>query len=235
MKYLYETHCHTACVSACGKNTPEDIVAMYAKNGYAGVIVTDHFLNGNCLPEIRQLPTFADRIHRYFSGYEQVKACAGERLTVFGGIETSYGGTDVLVYGWDEQTTASYPEIMDLSMRDFIRFANEHGALTVQAHPFREAGYIDHIRLYPETQGVEVLNSSRDELCNELGYKYWEAYNARTPKVKIGGSDCHYPYQPILSGVAFDTPLSSIEDFIERLRRGEGEIFTKENEYKPQE
>ncbi len=51
-KYLYETHCHTNLISACSSLSPEEMVELYAKNGYTGVFVTDHFLNGNCLPEI---------------------------------------------------------------------------------------------------------------------------------------------------------------------------------------
>lgn len=228
-KYLYETHCHTNLISACSSLSPEQMVELYAKNGYTGVFVTDHFLNGNCMPVIKAEKDFKKQIEMFFKGYEAVKEVAKDKLDVFCGFEVSYKGTDVLVYGWNEETTKKYPEIMDMTMREFIEFANSHGATTVQAHPFREAEYIDHIRLFPGTQGVEIYNSSRDDLSNGLAYEYYKAYNAVYGKLKTGGSDSHSIAIKNLSGMAFDTKIQSEADFIKKLKTGEGEIFRKRN------
>lgn len=227
--YLYETHCHTNVTSACSRLSPEDIVDLYLKNGYTGVFITDHFLNGNCVGKIREEKDFKKQIEMFFEGYRKVKDVANGTIDVFCGFETSYKGTDVLVYGWDEEKTKLYPEIMSMTMREFINFVNDNGGLTVQAHPFREANYIDHIRLFPETEGVEVYNSSRDYLCNKLGYEYYKAYNAEYGKCKTGGSDIHYTSLPVLGGMAFKKRLKSVSDFIDRVRKNEGVIFRKPN------
>ena len=46
MSYLYETHCHTKESSACGLATADEMIAAYHQKGYRGVIITDHFFNG---------------------------------------------------------------------------------------------------------------------------------------------------------------------------------------------
>lgn len=228
-KYLYETHCHTSTVSACSALSPESLVNLYVENGYSGVFVTDHFMKGNCHYEIKAERDYKKQVEMFFEGYRKVKEVANGVLDVFCGFEISYKGTDVLVYGLDEKKTSEYPEIMDMTMREFIEFANSLGAMTVQAHPFREAGYIDHIRLFPMAQGVEVYNSSRDDLSNGLAYEYYKAYNAAYGKVRTAGSDIHGVSLETLSGMAFESKITSVADFIEKLKRDEGEIFRKRN------
>ncbi len=222
--YLYETHCHTAKISACGRISAEEIVDLYLASGFAGVIVTDHFLQGNCriTYEHPDLP-YPERIHMFFEGYREVKAAAADRLDVFFGFERSYGGTDVLVYGLDEPRLQAIPEIETMDMRTFIRFMNELGALTVQAHPFREASYIDHIRLYTDTQGVEIYNSCRDDLSNRLAEFYWHEYDRAVGKAFTAGSDLHAVSSPaILGGMRFPERLASIDDFIQAVREKKG-------------
>lgn len=43
MKYIYETHFHTADVSTCAHISAQEAVGLYKKAGYSGVVVTDHF------------------------------------------------------------------------------------------------------------------------------------------------------------------------------------------------
>ena len=96
--YRYETHLHTAITSACSVFQPEEIVEKYTRLGYAGVFVTDHFLNGNTTVPA-ELP-WAERVKTFMQGYRAVKAQAeGTGLDVFFGFEYSYRGTDFLVYG----------------------------------------------------------------------------------------------------------------------------------------
>ena len=224
--FTYETHCHTKISSICGVISPEELVELYLANGYAGVFVTDHFFNGNCVVN-REMPEapYADRVRRYCESYRQVKAAAGNRLDVFFGFEYSYGGTDVLVYGWDEDKVAALPEIMEMDMRSFIRFANENGAYTVQAHPFREAAYIDHIRLYTDVSGIEIFNAGRDDRSNSLAKTFAEAYG----KIQMSGSDLHAATIGRLGGVTFDERVRDVAHFIEMCRAGRAKPVMNEN------
>ena len=72
---------------------------------------------------------------------------------------------------------------------------------------------------------MEVYNANRNELCNRLSEIYANEYG----KVKIGGSDFHGGNQKMLSGMAFNEKLTSEEDFIARVRKGEGEIVKQAN------
>lgn len=228
-EFRYELHCHTALSSLCASATAEQLVELYIANGYSGVFVTDHFLNGNTCVN-RDLPdgSYEERIDAFARGYRAVKSAAGDKLDVFFGFEYAYKGTDVLVYGWDVERLKELGEIMNMSMREFCDYCMENGALAVQAHPFREADYIDHIRLYPNVEGVEVYNACRNDKCNALGKYYADIYG----KTETAGSDLHHISQEIISGMAFDEKIRSERHFIEMLRSGKGKIFKIVNVYK---
>ena len=71
MSYLYETHLHTAQASACGHSKGADYISFYKEKGYTGIIVTDHFLNGNTSVPA-SLP-WEERINLFCQGYEDAK------------------------------------------------------------------------------------------------------------------------------------------------------------------
>lgn len=228
-KFLYETHCHTQITSACARATAEEIVQGYLKNGYTGVFITDHFVNGNARVKYEKPDSsYEEKITEFVKGYQAVKQAAkGTGLDVFFGLEYSYKGTDVLAYGFEESDLYELPEEERTNMRKFIEYANGKGWMTAQAHPFREASYIDHIRLFPGSECVESFNANREELCNKLGDFYADAYGKR----KIGGSDLHAITQKLLSGVALEKRVKNVQEFMEEIRLGRYEIVKKENEF----
>mgnify|MGYP002512850021 CR=1 FL=1 len=63
--YKYETHLHTSPVSRCARATPEETVRYYKEIGYAGIFITNHFIDGN-MDVDRSMP-YEDRIRYYFS------------------------------------------------------------------------------------------------------------------------------------------------------------------------
>lgn len=226
MGFRYETHLHTSLVSACSGFTPEEIVEKYLRLGYQGVFVTDHFLNGNTTVP-RDFP-YERKIVRFGEGYRAVKRAAeGSGLDVFFSLEYSYYGTDFLVYGLDEEWLLEYPEIMTLRTVDFCRLARAAGAFVVQAHPYREAFYIDHIRLFPsEVDAIEVVNCHQDERPNRLAKVLADAYALPV----TAGSDIHGKEQKTLAGMQFSHRLASSREYGELIRRGEGELFTLTDE-----
>ena len=46
--YKYEMHCHTLQASACSHIDAAELIDFYKAAGYTGVVITDHFFNGNC-------------------------------------------------------------------------------------------------------------------------------------------------------------------------------------------
>ena len=222
--FKYETHLHTSPVSRCARATVEENLLFYKSLGYDGVFITNHFLDGNIQID-RSLP-YEEQIAYFFSDYEQGVEI-GEKLgiKVFPGVEITYGGTDFLIYGLDTQWYLQYPEILTMEKTEELTLMMESGALIIQAHPFREAGYINHIRLFPRhVHGVEIINGCRSEGENHMAKLYAEHYGL----LPFAGSDNHTASaQKRLAGMSFDTPICTVEDFVERIKSGAGELFTE--------
>ena len=223
--YIYETHMHTSPVSACARVSVEDALKHYKSAGYTGVFMTDHFIDGNINLEVRNLP-YEDRINFYFSAYEEGRVIGEEiGLDVFPGIEMTYGGTDFLVYGIDKEWCLAHKDMDKMKKSDLLRLLMAEGALVIQAHPFREAAYIDHIRLFPRcVEGVEVFNANRNEFENGMADKYAESYSL----LRFAGTDNHQGGgQALFGGMATEEIIESVEHFIRLVRRGEAKPFRR--------
>ena len=225
--YRYETHLHTAPVSRCAKAGVEENLNFYKSLGYDGVFITNHFLDGNINGD-RTRP-YAEQIEFYFSDYEKaLEVGKALDIRVFCGVELSYGGTDFLVYGLDKEWFLAHPEIMDMKKSEELAFLMEQGALVIQAHPYREAKYIDHIRLYPrQVHGIEIVNANLPESANKMAAIYAQNYGL----IEFAGSDNHRgAQQKLLAGVCFESPIRDIEDFICRVKNNQAQVFTFTNE-----
>ncbi len=220
--YKYEMHVHTLPVSACAHADVRETLEYYKELGYDGVFITNHFLDGNI--GIDQNETYENKINFYFSDYEKGVEIGKEiGIKVFLGIEISYKGTDFLVYGLDKKWFLEHPELMKCKMTDKLSMLRKNGAWVAQAHPYREAHYIDHIRLFPRSvDAVEVVNACRTSLENDMARAYAKSYGL----LEIAGSDNHFgKNQNALAGMQSKTPLNSVEDFINGMKNGTLEIF----------
>ena len=222
-------HLHTSPISKCAYASVRENLEFYKEIGYDGVFITNHFFDGNVGFD-RTLP-YAEKINLYFSDYEDGTRIGKELgIKVFCGVEMSYKGTDFLVYGLDKEWWLDHPEIEDMKKSVQLPYLIEHGALIFQAHPFREARYIDHIRLFTCVQGVETINAERTDFVNKMADLYADYYG----KLKIAGSDNHVASKAKnLAGVQTDTPITSVADFIERMQSGKVELFHGANPLAP--
>ena len=223
--YLYETHLHTYPVSKCAHTTVRETLEAYVAFGYDGVFITNHFLDGNINID-RSLP-YEERIRFYFSDYEEAVRIGKELgIQVFFGVEMSYGGTDFLVYGLDKEWFLAHPEIEDMKYSARLSYLGEAGALIIQAHPFREAAYIDHIRLFPRNvYGVETYNACRTPFENNMAELYAKHYGLH----EFSGSDNHHGgKQKCLGGMQSETLIEDEQDFISRYKNGELCLIRKE-------
>ena len=221
--YRYETHLHTYPVSKCARVNVRENLEFYKSIGYDGVFITNHFLDGNINAD-KEL-AYEERLAFYLSDYEEGKRIGEEiGIKVFFGVEMTYKGTDFLVYGLDGEWYMKHPEIMDMKKSEELPYLAEHGAFIVHAHPFREARYIDHIRLFPRcVHGCEVINACRTEFENKMADIYADSYGL----YKIAGSDNHSgAAQEKLAGMECDIPVTSEAHFIELVKNGQAKIFT---------
>lgn len=222
--YKYETHLHTFPVSRCGKASVEETLDFYKEMEYDGVFITNHFLDGNINIDA-SLP-YEEKIEFYFSDYEKaVDYGKSIGIKVFCGVELSLEGTDFLIYGLDKEWYLNNPQIMTMTKKEELEYMINCGALVIQAHPFREAEYINHIRLFPRSvHGVEVINASRIEAENKMAEIYAENYGL----IEFAGSDNHRAREmKNLAGMCSGTPVSDENDFVERTKKGEMKIFSQ--------
>lgn len=212
MEYKYETHMHTSEGSACSNSTAAEMADKYKAEGYTGIFVTDHFFNGNSsVPQ--ELP-WKERIERYCMGYENALKRGKEiGLDVFFGFEYGNGQADFLTYGLDGEWLYEHPEILDMTVPEYIRLARAYGGMVIHAHPFREEEYIHSFTLCPRYEdGVEIINASnRLSEFNDRAKAYAQWYDLPV----TGGSDSHnttgrfYP-----GGIVTDHKITCPEDYI---------------------
>ena len=220
--YKYETHLHTYPVSRCGKASVYESLDFYKQKGYDGVFITNHFLDGNI--NIDSSVPYEERIEFYFSDYEKgLEYGKTIGLKVFSGVEISYKGTDFLIYGLDKEWFLKNPQIMNIKKSEELRYLMDSGALVIQAHPYREASYIDHIRLFPrQVHGVEVINASRTDFENNMAKIYAENYGL----LEFAGSDNHGIGEKRFAGMCSENPILDEQDFVERVKNKEMSVFT---------
>ena len=215
--YLYETHMHTVEGSACGRSTGAEMARAYKEAGYTGIIITDHFFYGNTRPD-RSLP-WADWVNQFCLGYEHAKE-EGDKigLQVFFGWESGYNGTEFLIYGLDKQWLLDHPEIKDASVKEQMELVHAAGGFISQAHPYREAGYIEGIHLYPyRVDAVEGYNASHTSKFKNPPYH--PEYNDRAVYYAnsyglpmTAGSDQHDTHM-LWGGMVFPRKLTDCRDF----------------------
>ena len=219
--YKYETHLHTAPVSACARATIREQMEFYKSKGYDGIFVTNHFIDGNFCHEMRD-KSYAERIEFFFSAYEEGKKLEEEiGIKVFYGLEAA-GAGEFLVYGLDKQWFLDHPEIEGMQKSKQLQLYMDNGALIINAHPFREASYIDHIQLFPRhVHGVEVVNAAQPSLANSMAKLYAEKYEL----LMFAGSDNHGGYQENIAGVECDEPVENELDFVAKAKAGKLRYF----------
>lgn len=223
--FRYETHLHTYPVSRCAQVGVKETLKFYKDIEYQGVFITNHFLDGNINID-GELP-YEEKIEFYFSDFEEGKKFGKEiGLDVFCGVEMSYKGTDFLIFGLDKKWWTEHPEIMLMKKSDQLPVLAENGALVIQAHPFRNPSYLDHIRLFPDqVHGVEIINSCNDELSNKMAGIYAENYNL----LPFAGTDNHIGSRKTsLSGVETFRPVEDEKDFVDMILSKEYKIFSEQ-------
>lgn len=157
MSYLYETHCHGSLCSKCAQSRPSELVQAYHRSGYAGLVLTDHFVTGNTAVDRSQ--PWADQMHRYYDAYlEARRAAEGLDFDVIFGIEHACEGWEFLCYGIDLPFLLENADLPRLPLSEFSARVHAYGGLVIQAHPFRwvPAGTplpLEHV------DGIEIFNA----------------------------------------------------------------------------
>lgn len=219
--YKFEMHSHTNWCSACGHSSPEEMAAAYWGAGYAGMVITDHFLSGNSAVD-RGLP-WEDKMRAYWRAYEAAKAWAeGKGFTVLFGVEHFYGnGKEVLTYGIGLDFLLAHPDLHKYSLKDYCAAVHEAGGFLSHAHPFRRAAYIQE-GVEPQIEdmdAVEVFNFYNEDEENRLAVELAR----KAGKLTTSGGDEHIQDGDAIgkAGVVFAECPKDNKRLVELLRAGD--------------
>lgn len=218
-KYRIETHAHTAVVSPCGQLSPRELVCECARAGYSGIIITDHLTA--TLPIIRDIDSWAEKVHRFFSGFREARDAAPDfGLSVFPAFElslTKVPGLDFLVYGIDEDLLVEIPDIYEMDLAVFKKVAVGFGALIFQAHPYRT-----HQPASPDLlDGLETQNGNpRHDSHNDLAV----AFAAKHRLLSSSGSDAHRLEDIGRGGIVLSVIPGSMRELVKLWRDSPDEI-----------
>lgn len=220
MDYKYELHCHSSDCSACARSNSVEMVHRYKDAGYAGFVLTDHFIFGNSAVD-KNLP-WNEKMQRYYDAYIKAKK-EGEKLDfdVLFGLEHAYGhGKEFLCYGIDLDFLLNNPDIPNITVDEFVRRVHLAGGLVIQAHPYRECSYIDSSVL-PRVDlidGVEVYNARNKSDENIAALKLVK----QTGGIAISGSDFHGRLDETANraGIATAHRIKNSADLISILKNG---------------
>ena len=214
MAFLYETHLHTCQSSSCAVSRGREYIRQYLDMGYTGVIITDHFFNGNCRAK-RNLP-WNKWVNEFCRGYEEAKEEGDRRgLDVFFGWEETLCGEDYLVYGLDKEWLLKHNEVCSWTPKEqFENVSRLYGGCVVLAHPFRYSYAKKQFKPGEENiDAVEAANSGNDPQSDVLAWQY-----AKKLSLPItAGSDIHYSgdLRPDTAfGVTLDKKMKTIADFV---------------------
>ncbi len=232
--YIYEPHLHTSEGSKCATSSGKEMAIACYEAGYTGIFVTDHFYYGNTAVD-RSLP-WQDWVTEFCKGYESAKK-EGDKLglQVFFGWESTYNGTDFLVYGLSKEWLYQHPEIRDISIPGQYDLVKKSGGMVIQAHPYRKDFYIPEIRLFPDcVDGVETVNATHSCVLSKSHNdpefdKKASAYAKENDLPTTAGSDVHST-SILYGGMAFSHKLQSSEDYIHAVRNRESYLLLNGNE-----
>lgn len=230
MLYRYETHCHGSGCSKCAHSTAQELVHAYKAAGYAGLVLTDHFIHGNTCVD-SSLP-WEERMQCYYNAYWDAKA-EGEKLDfdVIFGIEHAYGGgQEVLVYGIDLPFLLNRRQIETASLEEFSRMVHHHGGMLIQAHPYRYGGWEVPVR--PDLiDGIEIFNAGNEPLKNRMALRKAQESHC----IQTSGADTHAASEARIgqAGIALPYRISDGQALAQALRKGDhrciigGEIISQ--------
>lgn len=224
MSYRYELHCHSAEGSACSDFPAREMVRFYKAHGYDGMVLTDHFTGNSAIPDWM---TWEERVERFYAIYQDARD-EGEKigLKVFFGMEytllkeadrlRSGTGNDFLLLGLTKEWLLAHREVFTPDTRRLFDAVHAAGGFIVHAHPFLEASWIDHIRLFPRhVDAVEIINSGDTTRWNALAKQYAEHYDLPI----TGGSDLHHARdEQNLTCVETEAPCSTVDELIDAIR-----------------
>lgn len=197
------------------------MVRAYHAAGFAGMVLTDHFVLGSTAVD-RSLP-WEDQMKCYWQAYLDAKQVGDELdFDVIFGIEHAYGnGKEILLYGIDLNFLLANPDVPEIPLEEFIARVKAYGGIAVQAHPYRNRWYVN-MAVGPRTDlidGAEVHN-----VWNQPGEDAKALAMAKEGGfIMTCGGDIHLATDAKLgtAGIALPYRIHDEKELVAALKRGD--------------
>lgn len=201
---LFDLHVHS-CLSPCSRLAIQDAVARAKYLGLDGICITDHHT--------------MDVRHRIFEGIQENGLC------VLFGMEYSTTKGDFLLFGPFEELQPHLPAEL------LLQTVDQHGGISVAAHPFRKERPVDERIITAGRCGViESLNGRNTPMENLAAENWHRCYDL----AECGGSDAHAIEEVGVFATRFFVPVRTRLDLIRalKLRLCQPEIHDSETSYR---
>ena len=212
MGHLWEMHFHTAETSPCGSVAAGEAVKAYRRQGYEGIVVTDHYTRHWLMD---QEGSWTGKVKSWLRGYDSARQ-AGEAcgLAVLLGMELRLdgGSNEYLVYGITPEQLITLPELYRMSEKNLHAMARTYGWFVAQAHPCRphmtigSSAHLDGMEIYNGNKRHQSHNDQAAAICREADL------------AGISGSDFHEWEDLARGGVDFQDPVASADDLLHQRR-----------------
>ena len=216
--YKYEMHIHTSPCSGGGSDIRDHIDVLIQK-GYSGMVVTNHFYNGDTRID-RALPweDFVDAYRQdYLYGLEYAEK---KDFDLLFGLEEHVGeGREILLYGITPELIAAHPELKTPDPLAYAEVVHAAGGLVYQAHPYRKAPWItrpEPLECLDTLDGIEVYNAGNYPEMNEQARRLADERGLSC----TAGSDGHGTDTAGRAGIAAYERIRSNEDLVRVLKSG---------------
>ena len=225
--YKYQMHTHTAPCSLCASMTPEELAEALNKGGYQGCVMTNHFMMGNTGID-RALP-WNDFVKQYELDYLACKEAAAkyDKDIIFGIEENVHEMLEVIFYGVTPDMLYEHPELAGADYKTWYEVMHSYGVLCIQAHPFRDRGYIPKPGMLPleYIDGIEVYNVCNTQKNNEDAEEYVKDH---PELLLISGADAHAPNLVCVSGIETKKRIRDGKDLVEVLKTGDYRLLKED-------
>ena len=225
--YKYETHLHSLACSGCARATSIEHIDKAIKSGYSGLILTNHFYDGNTCID-RKLP-WRDFVDAYRQDYLIAKEYAQKLdFDVLFGIEDGVGGgKEILIYGILPEDIMENCDFPKMNLKEKSDFIKSIGGLVSCAHPFRHREYIKEPDAIPDAScfdAVEIFNLHNTDEENEKALKFCFENNL----LPISGGDTHTIENWENSGIIFNKRIKDEKSFVSELKKRDYKIILRD-------
>ena len=215
-KYKYEMHSHTSpLLGGCGDIC--DFIDALIERGFAGMVVTNHFIHGDSKLD-KSMP-WEEYVDYYRQDYLTGLAHANERdFDLLFGIEEGVApGKEVLIYGITPDFLTEHPELRTADVAKYAEEVHAAGGMLYQAHPYRARSYIPDptpLDCLEILDGIEVYNASNEESWNDSAQELADKLNLAC----VAGSDAHAAKWVGRGGIAAKERIRTNEDLVRILK-----------------